>query len=134
MSQSPAFAPTAEVALEVEASAIMSACLIETPRMQATTLAEQAASDMDHDEWLDEETHWIWDLALAMSAWTRTQDLKLGDTIKVWWAPGRDTIIAMHPYTGPLLHILGEGTMLADFALNPTGMTLESIGMFERVI
>jgi len=62
-----------------------------------------------------------------------TEDLRVGDTIAVWWSPGRDTIIAMHPYTGPLLDLLGEGTMLADFALNTMGMTLEARGMFERI-
>lgn len=29
-----------------------------------TRLAEEAAHYFDHDEWLDDETHWIWDLAL----------------------------------------------------------------------
>ena len=29
-----------------------------------TKIAEDCAIAMDHDEWLDDETHWIWDLAL----------------------------------------------------------------------
>lgn len=31
----------------------------------ATNLAEAAAheADGDHDDWLDDDTHWIWDLA-----------------------------------------------------------------------
>ena len=29
-----------------------------------TALSEAAACDCDHDEWLDDETHWIWDFAL----------------------------------------------------------------------
>jgi hypothetical protein len=35
----------------------------------ATSLAEDAAHnalDADHDEWLDVETHWIWELAIAV--------------------------------------------------------------------
>lgn len=29
-----------------------------------TKVAELAADHFDHDEWLYEETHWVWDLAL----------------------------------------------------------------------
>lgn len=35
----------------------------------ATSLAEDAAHnalDDDHDEWLDDETHWVWDLAIEV--------------------------------------------------------------------
>jgi hypothetical protein len=31
-----------------------------------TMLAENTANEMGHDEWLDDETHWIWDLAAEM--------------------------------------------------------------------
>lgn len=31
----------------------------------ATQLAEATAIALGHDEWLDDETHWIWDLALS---------------------------------------------------------------------
>jgi len=30
----------------------------------ATHLAENAAVEFDHDEWLDDETHWVWEFAL----------------------------------------------------------------------
>lgn len=30
----------------------------------ATQLAENVAHEMDHDEWLDDETHWIWDVVM----------------------------------------------------------------------
>jgi hypothetical protein len=36
------------------------------PDATATTLAESAANTLGHDEWLDDETHWIWDLALEI--------------------------------------------------------------------
>ena len=62
-----------------------------------------------------------------------THELRVGDTILVWWNPGRDTITRLTPYTGPLLAVLGEGTLLADFALSPTGMTLEAGAWFERL-
>ena len=35
----------------------------------ATSLAEDAAHnalDTDHDEWLDDEQHWIWEMALRV--------------------------------------------------------------------
>ena len=34
------------------------------PDATATSLAEAAAITLGHDEWLDDETHWIWDLAV----------------------------------------------------------------------
>ncbi len=52
-----------------------------------------------------------------------TQELKVGDTIEVWWKPGRDTIIGLRPYRGPLGNVIGSGSRLAEFALNKTGMT-----------
>lgn len=57
--------------------------------------------------------------------------LRVGDTIEVWWRPGRDTITKLVPYTGclPCLH----GAQLADFALLPTGMTIEP-QMLYRVL
>ncbi len=63
-----------------------------------------------------------------------TAKIKVGDTIEVWWRPGRDTITALRPYDGPLLATLGRGTKLADFALNKTGMTLEAGGMFNVIL
>lgn len=62
-----------------------------------------------------------------------TAQLKVGDSIEVWWSPGRDTITALKPYTGPLLETLGKGTKLADFALNMSGMTLEAGAIFEAI-
>jgi hypothetical protein len=35
--------------------------------VNCTKLAENAASYLDHDEWLDDETHWIWDVAVDMA-------------------------------------------------------------------
>lgn len=63
----------------------------------------------------------------------RAEDLQVGDTINVWWRPGRDTILALRPYTGPLLDLLGDGTQIADFALNKSGMTLEAGFQYERL-
>lgn len=55
------------------------------------------------------------------------KQLKVGDTIEVWWGNGRDTITRLLPYNGPLAYIWAEhgGARLADFALNKTGMTIE---------
>lgn len=62
-----------------------------------------------------------------------TTQLKVGDTIKVWWQPGRDTITGLKPYNGPLLETLGRGTKLAEFAINKCGMTLEAGASFETI-
>jgi len=32
----------------------------------ATSLAEAAAHAVDHDEWLDDEQHWVWELAIQV--------------------------------------------------------------------
>jgi len=34
--------------------------------INATLLAENAAHAFDHDEWLDDETHYVWELALEI--------------------------------------------------------------------
>lgn len=58
-------------------------------------------------------------------------DLRVGDTIEVWWAGNRDTITALRPYTGPLACL--KGGRLAEFALLKTGMTIEP-GSRHRVL
>lgn len=40
----------------------------ETGEVNATLLAELCADDLDHPEWLDDETHDIWDAACEV-AW-----------------------------------------------------------------
>jgi len=35
--------------------------------VNCTKLAEEAAKHLDHDEWLDDETHWIWDMAFEVA-------------------------------------------------------------------
>jgi hypothetical protein len=61
-----------------------------------------------------------------------TADIKIGDTLDVWWGNGRDTITDLKPYHGPLARVLGEGTKIASFALLRTGMTLEGKGSYQR--
>ena len=36
--------------------------------VRCTQLAEAAAITFDHPEWLDDETHWVWDLAVDIGA------------------------------------------------------------------
>lgn len=70
-----------------------------------------------------------------MPAATKTvtgSDLRVGDTIEVWWQPGRDTITALRPYAGPLT-CFKHGAQLADFALMRTGMTIENGSDYERI-
>ncbi len=59
-----------------------------------------------------------------MSITVEGKDLRVGDTIEVWWSPKRDTITALRPYTGPLECL--AGAQLAEFALYRAGMTIEA--------
>jgi hypothetical protein len=38
--------------------------LIENPEISATELAEILAWELGRDEWLNDENHWLWDLAI----------------------------------------------------------------------
>jgi hypothetical protein len=42
-----------------------------------------------------------------------TNDLRVGDVIAVWWAPGRDTIIGLRSYDG---QNAADGTNSAQFS------------------
>ena len=57
-------------------------------------------------------------------------ELKVGDTIEVWWAPGRDTVIAIDPYNGPLKDII---SCIARFALLKSGMSIGHTDQFNRI-
>ncbi len=35
--------------------------------VNATQLAENTAHELDHDDWLDDSTHWIWDLSVDVA-------------------------------------------------------------------
>lgn len=59
--------------------------------------------------------------------------LKVGDTIEVWWAPRRDTITALRPYTGPLAQHFPQGAQLAEFALCKLGMTIDNGEIYEVI-
>lgn len=65
--------------------------------------------------------------------WVPTADLRVGDTLAVWWGNGRDTITALRTYSGPLEDVLGAGSKLAEFALFKTGMILEGHGLYQRI-
>lgn len=60
-------------------------------------------------------------------------ELKVGDTIAVWWQPNRDRIIGLRPYHGPLAYLFPNGAQLADFALNKSGMTIDNGDIFEVI-
>lgn len=51
-----------------------------------------------------------------------TEELKAGDTIEVWWAPKRDTIIKIEPYVGPLK--VAKDAVIAYFGIMIGGMTM----------
>lgn len=63
----------------------------------------------------------------------RGSELRVGDTIEVWWTitkrgqpPNKDTITGLRPYEGPLKHLFPEGAQLADFMYLRCGMTIEN--------
>jgi hypothetical protein len=58
-------------------------------------------------------------------------ELKVGDTIAVFWKPGRDTITALRPYDGQLACM--QDARIAEFALNPVGMALEAHLHYEVI-
>lgn len=53
-----------ETIIERRARDIMRMELLDDPDLSFTELAERTAIEMGHDEWLDDETNWIWELAL----------------------------------------------------------------------
>ena len=59
-------------------------------------------------------------------------ELQVGDTIKVWWAPNRDTILSLEPYHGPLRHLFPKGAQIASFAIGP-GMTIDNGDHYELI-
>ena len=68
-----------------------------------------------------------------MTARVFGSELKPGDTIEVWWAPNRDQITDLKPYTGVYRDGILKGAQLASFALNKTGMTIEAGALFTRL-
>ena len=49
---------------KAEAIKVMRDHLRDYKDVNLTSLAENAAISLDHDEWLDNPDHWIWDLAV----------------------------------------------------------------------
>jgi hypothetical protein len=65
--------------------------------------------------------------------YVRGSELKVGDTIEVWWSMKRDTITALKPYKGPLEYLWPEGARSAKFAVSTLGMTIEPHAAFTVV-
>lgn len=57
-----------EKELKTRARYAMRYHLQDDPLASYTVLAENAAILLDHDEWLDNPDHWIWDIALQEGA------------------------------------------------------------------
>jgi len=55
------------VRLHNKVKRIMLAELQDNPEANLTMLAEEAAISVDHDEWLDDPDHWIFDLAVEVA-------------------------------------------------------------------
>jgi len=67
---------------------------------------------------------------------THGKQLRIGDTIEVWWGKTAETRSpACNHTTAPLSHLwdkYGGGARLADFAVNKVGMTIEPQIVFQR--
>ena len=61
-------------------------------------------------------------------------DLRVGDTIEVWWRPRRDTITELREYTGRLRHLWKRGARLASFGICKSGMTCGNDEDFKRIV
>lgn len=59
--------------------------------------------------------------------------LKVGDTIEIWWGSGRDTIVSLEPYCGSLTHLWGGKARIASFANLKTGMTIDPNERFQLI-
>ena len=55
--------------LEAQARRLMRQALLEDPDSTATGLAEFTADALGYADWLDDEGHWIWDLAVEVFEW-----------------------------------------------------------------
>jgi len=51
----------------IQARNFMSRLHWDYPDMSATQIAEDTANHLNHAEWLENETHWIWELAIEYS-------------------------------------------------------------------
>lgn len=61
-------------------------------------------------------------------------DLRVDDTIEVWFGAGRrDRIVSLKPYRGPLTCFEPEGAQIAVFATSNVGMTIENGSLYRRV-
>ncbi len=64
------------------------------------------------------------------------RDLKVGDVLKVWWKPGRDTVTKIEPYRGPLESMFqkeSEGASIAYFAIWRLSMTVPHNEAYECI-
>ena len=55
--------------LNLHARRLMRQAILDDPALHLTALAELTANALGHDDWLDDEGHWIWELALQVAEW-----------------------------------------------------------------
>lgn len=55
--------------LNTHARRLMRQAILDDPALHLTALAELTANALGHDDWLDDEGHWIWELALQVAEW-----------------------------------------------------------------
>ena len=54
-----------------------------------------------------------------MNQTVKANEVRIGDVLEVWWAPHRDTVVAIRSYEGPLECL--RGGWVFQFALLPSG-------------
>lgn len=66
---------------------------------------------------------------MPTSKLTFGRDLRVGDTIDVWWGTHRDTVISLRTIDSPLAAL--AGARIAEFAVNQRGMTIPADTLYE---
>jgi hypothetical protein len=59
----------------------------------------------------------------------RGNELKVGDVIATWF--GKQRILTLTPYRGPLSHLWNDQAHLAEFTPSNVGMTIGPDDLFE---
>ena len=55
--------------LKVQVRRLMHQAILDDADLNATGLAELTAEALGHDDWLDDEGHWIWEVAVEVFEW-----------------------------------------------------------------
>src|SRR5438046_3416879 len=65
--------------------------------------------------------------------YTMGRDVQVGDELKVWWPPYKDTVVEILPYSGPMDVLYRAGARRMIFAINKQGLTMENDEMYDVI-